>query len=46
MMTVEEALRRLMPAMPELSPGHVWLAGAGPGESSGSTPSPGSPRRT
>ena len=31
-MTVEEALRRLMPAVPELAPGHVWLAGAGPGD--------------
>ena len=31
-MTVEEALRRLMPGMPELVPGHVWLAGAGPGD--------------
>ena len=31
-MTVEEALRRLMPTVPELAPGHVWLAGAGPGD--------------
>jgi uroporphyrin-III C-methyltransferase len=31
-MTVDEALRRLMGTVPELSPGHVWLAGAGPGD--------------
>ena len=31
-MTVEEALRRLMPNGPALAPGHVWLAGAGPGD--------------
>jgi uroporphyrin-III C-methyltransferase len=31
-MTVDEALRRLMGKVPELSPGHVWLAGAGPGD--------------
>jgi len=31
-MTVEEALRRLMVSVPELAPGHVWLAGAGPGD--------------
>jgi uroporphyrin-III C-methyltransferase len=30
--TVEEALRRLMTVVPELPPGHVWLAGAGPGD--------------
>jgi uroporphyrin-III C-methyltransferase len=31
-MTVEEALRRLMTDVPSLPPGHVWLAGAGPGD--------------
>jgi uroporphyrin-III C-methyltransferase len=31
-MRVEEALRRLMGTVPDLSPGHVWLAGAGPGD--------------
>jgi uroporphyrin-III C-methyltransferase len=31
-MTVEEALRRLMTVVPELPAGHVWLAGAGPGD--------------
>jgi uroporphyrin-III C-methyltransferase len=31
-MTVEEALRRLMPTVPQLKTGHVWLAGAGPGD--------------
>ncbi len=31
-MTVEAALRRLMGEVPEFLPGHVWLAGAGPGD--------------
>lgn len=31
-MTVEEALRRLMGELPGFAPGHVWLAGAGPGD--------------
>jgi uroporphyrin-III C-methyltransferase len=31
-MTVEEALRRLMTTVPRFEPGHVWLAGAGPGD--------------
>jgi uroporphyrin-III C-methyltransferase len=32
MMTVSDALRRLMGEVPEFRPGHVWLAGAGPGD--------------
>ncbi|WP_227306422.1 uroporphyrinogen-III C-methyltransferase [Acidisoma cellulosilyticum] len=31
-MTVETALTRLMAQGPRLEPGHVWLAGAGPGD--------------
>jgi uroporphyrin-III C-methyltransferase len=31
-MRVDEALRRLMTVVPDLPPGHVWLAGAGPGD--------------
>src|ERR1700709_74420 len=31
-MTVSDALRRLMGEVPEFRPGHVWLAGAGPGD--------------
>lgn len=31
-MTAERALRTLMGRMPVLAPGHVWLAGAGPGD--------------
>lgn len=31
-MTMEAALSRLMAQAPRLEPGHVWLAGAGPGD--------------
>lgn len=31
-MTSEQALRALMGRLPVLAPGHVWLAGAGPGD--------------
>jgi uroporphyrin-III C-methyltransferase len=31
-MVIDMALARLMAARPRLEPGHVWLAGAGPGE--------------
>ncbi|GAB0115499.1 uroporphyrinogen-III C-methyltransferase [Acidisoma sp. C75] len=31
-MVMEQALARLMAGRPRLAPGHVWLAGAGPGE--------------
>lgn len=30
-MSLEEAICRLAPALPAFEPGHVWLAGAGPG---------------
>jgi uroporphyrin-III C-methyltransferase len=30
-MSLENAIARLAPAMPAFEPGHVWLAGAGPG---------------
>ena len=30
-MSLAEAVARLAPALPELGPGEVWLAGAGPG---------------
>lgn len=30
-MSLENAIARLAPAMPHFEPGHVWLAGAGPG---------------
>lgn len=31
-MTIENALARIATALPEFLPGHVWLAGAGPGD--------------
>lgn len=30
-MSLEESIARLSPALPAFEPGHVWLAGAGPG---------------
>ena len=30
-MSLEESLSRLSPKLPQFEPGHVWLAGAGPG---------------
>lgn len=31
-MSLENAIARLAPSMPTFEPGHVWLAGAGPGD--------------
>ena len=47
-MTLEQAIGRLGPKLAEFEPGHVWLAGAGPGNPGALTPQQleGASRRT